>query len=242
MTLLLRLLLAHMLSDYVFQPLPLVLMKRRGWRGGLVHAAIVVAVTAVLIWPVMHYWWYWLWLMFLAISHIVVDGSRALILTYSEKRGLLYLVIDQALHLTVLAAIAALTHASQIRNPAIPTLADNSQWDHVIIYLITLIFLIWTVPIVERDTMNALLGQGESIAIATSDRWLGALERVGGVALLLAGFVCLVPLAYLPRVLLQRGEWFNSPLRVRFFAKTAISFCSAILTSFLLAQMPFSFF
>ncbi|TKJ28077.1 MAG: hypothetical protein CEE40_12535 [Chloroflexi bacterium B3_Chlor] len=242
MSLLLRLLLGHMVGDYVLQPLQLVVMKQRGWRGVLVHVAVVVVVTVILLLPILDHWWYWLWLMFLAVSHIIIDGSRALLLTYSERRGLLYLAIDQALHVSVLAVIAAVTHASLARNTAIPALSNSPHWDHLIAYMIGLIFLIWTVPVVERETMNALLTGEERIAIAASDRWLGALERVGGVALMLVGLEYLVPFAFVPRVLLQRAEWYNSPLQMRFFAKTAISFSSAVLAGILLAKIPLPFF
>ena len=121
-------------------------------------------------------------------------------------------------------------------------LTDNLQWDRLIAYMIGLIFLFWTVPIVERETMVALLTGEERIAIAASDRWLGALERVGGVALMLVGLEYLVPFAFVPRVLLQRAEWHDSPLQMRFFAKTAISFSSAILAGILLAKVPLPFF
>lgn len=90
--------------------------------------------------------------------------------------------------------------------------------------------------------LNALLGHGERMEIAPGDRWPGALERVGSVALTLAGLVYLAPLAFVPRVLLQRGEWLRSPRRVLFLAKTGVSFCSGILTAFLLAQLPVSLF
>ena len=242
MTLLLHLLLGHMVGDYVLQPLQLVVMKKRGWRGILAHVALVVAVTTILLWTVLDHWWYWLWMLFLAVSHIVIDGSRAFLLTYSERRGLLYLAIDQALHVSVLAVIASVTQASLARYAAIPALTDSLQWDRLIAYMIGLIFLFWTVPIVERETMVALLTGEERIAIAASDRWLGALERVGGVALMLVGLKYLVPFAFVPRVLLQRAEWHDSPLQMRFFAKTAISFSSAILAGILLAKVPLPFF
>ncbi|TEU11465.1 MAG: DUF3307 domain-containing protein, partial [Anaerolineales bacterium] len=46
MPVMLRLLLAHMLGDFVAQPLMLVAMKRKGWRGIIIHSAIVTAFTA----------------------------------------------------------------------------------------------------------------------------------------------------------------------------------------------------
>jgi hypothetical protein len=227
-----------MLGDYVLQPLRLVRMKQRGWAGVLLHVAIVVAVTALLLWPVLDHWWYWLWLIFLAVSHTIIDASRALHWSESRKHGFLYLTIDQALHVAVIAAIAGLTRAVQVRDPALDTPAISPQGDVLTLYLIVFVFLLWTVPVLELETLNAF-GTGEKrLGVATRDRWLGALERVAGVALVLSGFIYLVPLAFVPRIVVQREEWKRSPLERAFFAKTAISFSSAVLCAALLAQAP----
>lgn len=247
MTLFLRLLLGHMIGDYVLQPLRLVLMKRKGWAGILVHVGIVVAVTGILLWPALRHWWYWLWLLFLFIGHLLIDRSRALLLRDSRRRGLLYLVIDQVLHVALLALIAVLSHVRLIYHPALPALAASPEDNRLIAYLIFLVFLVWTVPVVEMETMNTLIAdsrnleEGEGIRIPARDRLLGALERIGGVALMLAGFICLVPFAFVPRVLFQRQEWRSSPWQGRFFVKTVISFSSAILTGWVLARIPLSF-
>lgn len=241
MSLLLRLLLGHMLGDYVFQPLRLVLMKRGGWAGVLLHVTVVVSVTALLLWPVLSYWWYWLWLVFLAISHAVIDASRALYWSESDRYGLLYLTLDQGLHVGVMAAIAGLTRAAAVRNPALPTLSTSPSGDALTLYLIVLIFLLWSVPVLELETVNVFNSGERRVGVAARDRWLGALERVGGVALMLGGLFFLAPLAFVPRIVVQREEWRASPLGHRFFTKTAISFCSAAVCAAVLIRLPFPF-
>jgi hypothetical protein len=247
-TLFLRLLLGHMIGDYVLQPLQLVLMKRRRWVGIIIHVGILTGVTGVLLWPVLGQWWYWLWLLFLFIGHLLIDRSRTLLSRGAEARGLLYLVIDQTLHVGLLVLIVALSLMWQAYHPTLPELTASPQENWLIICLICLVFLVWTVPVVERVTVNALLagggnlGQGEGIGIAARDRLLGALERIGGVALMLAGFIYLVPIAFLPRVLFQRREWRSSPLRRRFFTKTAISLSAVVVTGLILAWISPTFF
>lgn len=247
MTLFLRLLLGHMIGDYVLQPLQLVLMKRKGWAGILVHVGIVVLVTGILLWPALGQWWYWLWLLFLFIGHLLIDRSRALLLRESRRRGLFYLIIDQLLHVGLLALIAVLSHVRLVYHPALPALIASPEENRLIVYLICLVFLVWTVPVVEMETMNTLIAdrrileEGDGIRIPARDRLLGALERIAGVALMLAGFICLVPFALVPRVLFQRQEWRSSPLQGRFFVKTAISFSSVILAGWVLARISLSF-
>jgi hypothetical protein len=238
MSLLLRLLLGHMIGDYVLQPYQLVLVKRRGWPGVLLHVAIVVAVTALLLWPVLFHWWYWLWLLFVAISHLAFDASRSLHWSKSQEHGLLYLAMDQALHVAVLSAVAGLTSVAQIRHPGLPVLTANAQGDALALYAIVLVFLIWTVPVLELETVNTLEGGERRTQIAARDRWLGALERVAGLALMLSGFFYLAPLTFLPRIALQREEWAGSPRRLGFFAKPAISFFSVVLCGVILSLAP----
>ncbi len=239
MSLLLRLLLGHMIGDYVLQPHQLVLVKRRGWPGVLLHVAIVVAVTALLLRPVLFHWWYWLWLLFLAVSHLAIDASRSLRWSKSQEHGLLYLAMDQVLHVAVISAVAGLTSVALIRHPDLPVLSTNAQGDALVLYTIVLVFLIWTVPVLELETVSALETGERRTKIAARDRWLGALERTGGMALMLSGFLFLAPLAFLPRIVVQREEWGGSPRELRFFAKPAISLCSVVLCAAILSMAPF---
>ncbi len=102
---------------------------------------------------------------------------------------LLYLVIDQALHVSLLAVIAAvLSHNWPVFAPALPAPATSSQDNWRIVYLICLVFLVWTVPVVEMEAVNTLLAEVEGIPIAYRGRLLGALERIGGMAVMLPEF------------------------------------------------------
>jgi len=249
MTLFLRLLLGHMIGDYVLQPFQLVLMKRRGWWGILIHVSIVVVATGIILWPVLGHWWYWPWLLILFIGHLITDRSRTLLLRNSKKRDLLYLVIDQVLHVSLLLLIVTLSRTWQVYHPAtLPALTASPQENGLIVYVVCLIFLIWTVPVIEVETMNTLKAASQNPAgerglrIAGWDRLVGALERIGAMALMLAGFIYVVPFVFLPRILIQRTEWRSFPLQRRFLVKTAISFFSAILTGLVLVSVPLSFF
>jgi hypothetical protein len=240
MSLFLRLLAAHMLGDFVLQPLRLVLMKRRGWVGVLTHVAIVVLVSALLLWPVVYHRWYWLCLLSLALCHAMIDSGRAFHRANSQRRGLLFLCVDQALHAAVLAALAALTWVAQTRYPGIPVLTSSSQGDSLVVHLIALIFLLWTVPVIELETRNALAFGPERPMITATDRWLGALERVGGAALVLAGFGYLAPLPFLPRILLQRQGWRDPATRPYLLVQTAISFSTGLVAALMLIKAPVS--
>ena len=86
MSVMLRLLLAHMLGDFVTQPLMLVAMKRKGWRGIIIHSAIVTAFTAALAWGQFPHWW--AWTLLLGLSHAFIEHFRTFYVKDGTRGGL----------------------------------------------------------------------------------------------------------------------------------------------------------
>jgi len=98
-----RLLLAHLLADYPLQPNALV--ARKGRAAGLVlHIAIHLLVSMLLVWPVLGR--IWPALLFVALFHALLDRSK---ISLARRAGLAegraYL-LDQALHVGSLACVA----------------------------------------------------------------------------------------------------------------------------------------
>ena len=97
-------LLAHMVGDYVLQWDALARWKGASIKGAAVHGAIVLAVTllfAVLIDPD-----WWPWALLIGLTHIAIDASWVGLnrrFTSRGRYGLMRLLIDQTLHLGVIA-------------------------------------------------------------------------------------------------------------------------------------------
>jgi hypothetical protein len=243
MLVMLRLLLAHMLGDFVAQPRVLVAMKRKGWRGIIIHSAIVTAFTAALAWEQFPQWW--AWSLLLGLSHAFIEHFRTFYVKDGSRGGLYYFLLDQAAHLCVIVFIAA---ASVNWRPAeLASLFNGtaSVESRLIFYLIALIFLVWSVPILEAETVATLIGcndnvGGKSVRVRPIDRLLGALERLAAVSLVLAGCLYLAPVSFLLRIYVQRGQWRDQPSRNRFLAKMATSFLLAMVTALVLRAVPLS--
>jgi hypothetical protein len=75
----LRLMLGHMIGDFVLQPYWLVLAKRKGWPGLLIHVGIVTFITAILAWNSIPVWWVWMIVLFL--GHLFIDQFRTFVFT-----------------------------------------------------------------------------------------------------------------------------------------------------------------
>jgi len=243
MLVMLRLLLAHMLGDYVTQPLVLVSMKRRGWRGIIIHSAIVTAFTAALAWGQLPHWW--AWTLLLGLSHAFIEHFRTFYVKDGDRGGLYYFLLDQAAHLGVIVFIAAVSIHWRPAELASLFNGTASVESRLMVYLIALIFLVWSAPILEAETVGTLIGcnnkvGGNSVRVMPIDRLLGALERSAAVSLVLAGCFYLAPASFLLRFYVQRGQWHGQPSRNRLIIKMATSFLLAMATGLVLRAVPLS--
>jgi len=244
MLVMLRLLLAHMLGDFVAQPRALVAMKRKGWRGIIIHSAIVTAFTAALAWGQLPHWW--AWTLFLGITHAFIEHFRTFYVKDGSRGGLYHFLLDQAAHLGVIVFIAAVSVNWRPAELASLFNGTASVKSRLIVYLIALIFLVWSVPILEAEMVATLIGcnedivGGNSVRIKSVDRLLGALERLAAVSLVLAGCFYLAPVSLLLRSYVQRGQWRDQPSRNRLITKMATSFLLAMATGLVLRAVPLS--
>ena len=245
MLVMLRLLLAHMLGDFVTQPLVLVSMKRRGWPGIIVHSIIVTAFTATLAWGQLTHWW--VWTLLLGLSHAFIEHFRTFYVKNGDRRGLYYFLLDQAAHLGVIVFIA--TVGVHWRPAELASLFNGTALveSQLIVYLIALIFLIWSAPILEAEMVATLIScnedmvGGKSVRVRPVDRLLGALERLAAVSLLLAGCFYLTPRSFLLRIYAQRGQWREQPSRNRLITKMVTSFLLAMATALVLRAIPLAY-
>jgi hypothetical protein len=243
MAVMLRLLLAHMLGDFVTQPLVLVAMKRKGWRGIIIHSAIVTAFTATLTWGQFPHWW--AWTLLLGLSHAFIEHFRTFYVKDGSRGGLYYFLLDQAAHFGVIVFIAAVS--VNWRHVELASLFNGtaSVESRLMVYLIALIFLVWSVPILEAETVATLIGcndsvGGKSVRVMPVDRLLGTLERLAATSLVLAGCLYLAPVSFLLRICVQRSQWRDQSSRNRLLTKMATSFLLAMATGLTLRTVPLS--
>jgi len=242
MSVMLRLLLAHMLGDFVAQPRVLVSMKRKGWRGIIIHSAIVTAFTAALAWGQFAHWW--AWTLLLGLSHAFIEHFRTFYVKDGTRGGLYHFLLDQAAHLGVIVFIVAVS--VHWRPDELVSIFNGtaSVEGRLFVHLIALILLVWSVPVLEAETVATLVGcnedivEGKSVRIRPVNRLLSALERLAAVSLVLAGCFHLAPVSFLLRPYVQRGQLRGQPSRNGLITKMATSFLLAMVTAFALRVVP----
>jgi hypothetical protein len=242
----LRMLVGHLLGDFVFQPLWLAVEKRKGWPGLLLHTAVVTITTGIMIWGVIPQWLLWTAVLFAV--HLFIDQFRTFVFTDNQKgKGVILFILDQIVHLISIIIISWLATGEEliklreIFNHTLPTA-------NAILLLISLIIVIgWVIPILEIELTVAIMSYREPTntvlaPIGLSDRILGSLERLASLILIAVGFTPVIPLVFLPRLawLLTRNRPVN---KIATFSKMGTSLTTTILMGFLLwsTNLPASF-
>ncbi len=238
----LRLLLGHMIGDFFLQPYWLVLAKRKGWTGLIIHVGVVTFITAVFLWSSISNWWVWVIVLF--FGHLFIDQFRTFIFTdNSNGKGLLLLFLDQLAHILLIALIAWLATGWTMADLA-PLTTNDANQSRLIVYLICLAFAISVVPVLEVEILVAVLALlgtqiTHTVSIDVSDRVFGGIERIVAVALILTGYGLLAPLVFMPRLafMIQQGKLKIDKPGV--ITKISVSFVCALLIGWLLINIPY---
>lgn len=106
MALFLALFLGHLLGDFVFQPGRLVVAKRHGIRGMVLHTGIVTACTVVVLLGQITV--FWPAVVVAALAHFGIEHLSVAARRIKDASGLALFLLDQALHIVSLSIIAAL--------------------------------------------------------------------------------------------------------------------------------------
>lgn len=241
----LLLLLGHLIGDFVLQPYWLVLAKRQGWTGLLIHVGVVTFVTAILLWiSSVPYWWAWVIVLF--VGHLFIDQFRTFVFTDTSKgKGLWLLLADQFAHLVLIVILSWLATGWTPADLLILTTPAATNQQLLMAYLIGLAVLIGVIPVLEVETAVTVLyysgtDLNETVRVDLSDRVLGSIERIIGGFLMLIGFGLLSPLVFLPRlgIMIYQGQAKTN--RIPVVTKVVVSFLSALVVAFALSfvEMP----
>ncbi len=229
-----RLLLGHMVGDFILQTGRIARAKTHSWQGLLLHVALVTAAMAAATINVLS----WQWWLLLGLGHLLIDSARTFLIKNPGRWGWLYVLIDQTVHLLFLWGV---TQWSQPTHHPMGELLHPTPIEILSIYAISVIFLIWTVPVLEVQVYAALTHIGEQInssylPITRRDRLMGAVERLSGLLLLMTPLAALVPLIFLPNYWQQ---WQNKRARpVQRLAIPSISLLSTLFIGYIFRHIP----
>jgi hypothetical protein len=201
------LILAHLLGDYVFQPTILVRWKTRSLWGVAAHGGIVTLTTLACASLVDPGWWRYAAL--IGITHTLIDVVRArLIYTKNTTWELVYYLLDQAIHIGIIALIVTLRPASAVTAYAAGayTVAVAPQIlvvaPKVLALAIGYLMLLQPAWVLLRFIVRGVWGAEAAPHLGVGEKYEPMIERVFITSLVLTGQIILIPFVLLPRRLM----------------------------------------
>jgi hypothetical protein len=171
MILFIKLVLAHLIGDFILQPASWVKTKEerklKAWQlyaHVVIHAVLIILV----VWDV----YFWPWALLLAGTHLIIDALKISLQREKTKRVLFF--IDQALHLIILYVVACLYLDYA---PDFDLLSDQN----VLLFVTCLAFLTTPTSVVIKFFIarwTPHMTDGEDESLQSAGMYIGILERL----------------------------------------------------------------
>ncbi len=201
--------LAHLIGDYVLQWDRLAAWKSREVKGAALHGFVVLAVTWLFSWLIDPGWWPYA--LFIGLTHVAVDSlqpwlGRRVPLSGPGLFGLGRLLIDQAIHLTVI--LLALAWSGYVTLSTLTAdMLTALQSDQLMVYVLGYVFLAMPAWILVEFTVYGLVnGSAPDFALAVQSKYVGTLERWLIITCVVLGQFGLIPLVALPRLVFESQQ------------------------------------
>ncbi len=233
------LLLAHMVGDYVLQPDALARWKARSITGAALHGSIVLVVTLLSAVLVDSTWWPWA--LFIGLTHIAIDaGWVPLNRRFSARNdlyGLVRLLSDQMLHLTVI-AFALCASGYLVPSSMIKTIVNEVETHRLWVVALGYVFISLPAWIfIEFIFYGLINGSAPDFGRVVKYKYVGSLER-GLIATFVAtGQFVLVPVVALPRLVLEGPQYSGDNRTTLYLAEWLGSLALAVLIVLILGRL-----
>ncbi len=226
MNLFLHLLAGHLIGDFALQTGRIATMKRESFVGLVVHVAIVTLVTLLLVLSIPYGW---VAALLVGVGHLTIDALRTYPFRNLRRFPFVYFLADQSLHMLLLIGVAGLVQP-RCYSGVSELLRVSNGWDTLLLITCALVFLIFTIPVIEAMLSLCLRGESDdrTVRITTRTRLLEAIERVLGFYLMLTPAIGYAPLVFVPHFLyrfLRRG---NESVATRLMRPTLSFFLTLI--------------
>ena len=193
-----RLLLAHLIGDYLLQSNKIYKCKSEGLRGVLPHIVLITICLLVFSWPYLKLPSLWIFIFFIAITHLLQDWIKV---NYIKVSGDFWVyLLDQVLHIAIVATVflTDLTNIQPSKSTGgfIVVIYNNNL---ILVYLIALITATYNGFYLISNFRNTFLGV--VCEYNAFKKWYGVLERAGVVSIFFLGgfFFLLIPIVFFLR-------------------------------------------
>jgi hypothetical protein len=142
MFLFLRLILAHLLGDFVIQPDELYRAKKKNFWGASIHYFVILLLLVIFSYPYLGYLGCWIVIIFATLMHIILDEIK-LRVNFTPRLNFIIFILDQILHLVFLSPILYFAFA-YTPPPSFAFIFEIYNNNSLIIFIIGYILSIFT--------------------------------------------------------------------------------------------------
>ncbi|MCA9937203.1 MAG: DUF3307 domain-containing protein [Anaerolineales bacterium] len=229
-------LLAHLVGDFVLQWNKLALWKSRATMGAFVHGLVVLVVTVSLALPFDPGWWPWA--VFIGLTHMVVDTGQQWL---KERQWggpvrftpLTRFLIDQAIHLGIIVVVLSATGYIDMGQPwaGLPASFQNEWW---LLLILGYVFITMPAWVIIELCVAAIMSDPTPDFANTQRKYTTILERSLITTFVILGQFPLVPLVAMPRLLLEGPALRHEQPSPRYIVELLASICIAVAIGLLL--------
>jgi hypothetical protein len=227
-------LLAHLVGDFILQWDRLALWKSRELKGVVFHGLLILVVTWVFTLPFDPAWWQGV--LFISITHFIIDVTQL----YVKFRipAIVRFLVDQTFHLLMI--FIALTWGGYL-NPATPVhdLIASINATPYLSALLGYAFITMPTWVLLKFTIYALVKRCPPDFPEGPNKFVGIAERLMIATLIAFGQFLLIPLVVLPRLILDWPRVVKKCREPLYTGELIASVSLAIAVGFALRFLPF---
>jgi len=218
-----RLILAHLIGDFLFQFDLVHALKVKGPKGLLFHVGIVIGCLLIFCGPYLDQPITWLFLLYIGITHYVQDWAK-IRFTSQSKHQLFFFCLDQIVHIAFIATIfwTSLRSIDPLANPDNHLFVNLYNNNTIILYFITAIIASYAghymIILFKSDFLNI------NRPYSVFEKWYGFMERILIISVFFLGnlWPLSIPIILVFRPILYRAMMDRLNLSDLFSSKTEI--------------------
>ena len=228
----LAMILAHLVGDYVLQWDTLAAWKSRELNGVLAHCTIVFLVTLLFALPFTPYWWQGV--LFVSAAHLFIDASQLYVKL--PVPPLVRFLLDQTAHFTVI--FVALAVGGYLPTTAVTTgFAAATQSEQIMLFVLGYAFVTMPAWVLVKFTSYGLVQGTAPEFPGRTNKYVEILERLLMTTFVLLGQYFLVPLVTLPRLVSEWPDVQKNGNSTLYLVELLSSITLAIVVGLLLARI-----
>lgn len=193
--------LAHLVGDYVLQWDKLAAWKSRELKGVVAHCLIVSLVTLLFALPFDPFWWQGV--LFISTAHLFIDAIQLYVKLPVPALG--RFLLDQLAHFAVI--FIALAMGGYLPATTLTTgLVSATQSEKMMVFVLGYAFVTMPAWVLVKFTSYGLVQGTAPEFPGRTNKYLEILERILMTTFVLLGQYFLVPLVILPRLSMEWSD------------------------------------